>query len=134
MRVEMARYLERNKVPFKFNPYFPVNSLNVMRAAVFARGKDWEDRYIDVVFEAMWVNGKDMSDLDVVAQVLGDADLPVDDIMNAMQDADVKSELAEVTGAAVARKVYGLPTMFVANEMFFGKDSLNDLEWRLSQA
>ena len=129
----MARFLERHKLPFKFNAHFPVNTLNVMRAAVYATGKNWENKYIDVVFDAMWVDGKDMSNLDVVAEVLSEAGLPTDNIVNAVQDADIKSSLAEVTNAAVARGVYGLPTMFLGNEMFFGKDSLSDLEWRLSQ-
>lgn len=133
IRVEMARFLERHKVAFKFNPHFPVNTLNVMRAAVYATGKDWENKYIDAVFDAMWVDGKDLSDLDVVKQVLTDVGLPTDNIMNAMQDAEIKSTLADVTAAAVARKTYGSPTMFVGKEMFFGKDSLSDLEWRLSQ-
>lgn len=133
IRVEMARFLERHKVAFKFNPQFPVNTLNVMRAAVFSTGKNWEKKYIDAVFEAMWVDGKDMSNLEIIAEVLLGAGLPKDDIMNAMQDVDVKSSLADVTAAAVARKIYGSPTMFVGKEMFFGKDSLDDLEWRLSQ-
>lgn len=133
IRVEMARFLERHKLPFKFNAHFPVNTLNVMRAAVYATGKDWENKYIDVVFDAMWVDEKDMSNLDVVAEVLNEAGLPTDDIMNAVQDTDIKSSLADVTAAAVARKTYGSPTMFVGKEMFFGKDSLGDLEWRLSQ-
>ena len=133
IRVEMARFLERHKLPFKFNAHFPVNTLNVMRAAVYATGKDWENRYIDVVFDAIWVDGKDMSNLDVVAEVLSEAGLPKDDIMNAVQDADIKSSLVDATAAAVARKTYGAPTMFVGKEMFFGKDSLGDLEWRLSQ-
>ena len=81
----------------------------------------------------MWVDGKDMSNLEIIAEVLLGAGLPKDDIMNAMQDVDVKSSLADVTAAAVARKIYGSPTMFVGKEMFFGKDSLDDLEWRLSQ-
>jgi len=133
MRIERARFLERYQIPFQFNPNFPVNTLDVMRAAVFAKEKLWETKYIEVVFDAMWVQGKDMSDLKVVAHVLTEADLPVDDIMNAMKDIDVKSSLAEMTGAAVARGVYGLPTLFLEKEMFFGKDSLSDLEWRLSQ-
>jgi len=133
MRIERARFLERYQITFQFNPNFPVNTLNVMRAAVFAKEKLWETKYIEVVFDAMWVQGKDMSDLKVVAHVLTEADLPVDDIMNAMKDIDVKSSLAEMTGAAVARGVYGLPTLFLEKEMFFGKDSLSDLEWRLSQ-
>jgi len=133
IRVEMARFLERHKVAFKFNPHFPVNTLNVMRAAMFSTGKNWENKYIDAVFEAMWVDGKDMSNLEIIAEVLLGAGLPKDDIMNAMQDVDVKTSLADVTAAAVARKIYGSPTMFVGKEMFFGKDSLDDLEWRLSQ-
>jgi 2-hydroxychromene-2-carboxylate isomerase len=133
MRVEMARFIERHQMPFQFNPNFPVNTLNVMRAAVFAQGKAWEVDYIDAVFDAMWVNGQNMSDLDVVSQVLGAANLPADDIINAMQDPEIKSSLMDVTSAAVARKTYGSPTMFIGDEMFFGKDSLSDLEWRLSQ-
>jgi 2-hydroxychromene-2-carboxylate isomerase len=133
MRVEMARFIERHQMPFQFNPNFPVNTLNVMRAAVFAQGKAWEVDYIDAVFDAMWVNGQNMSDLDVVSQVLGAANLPAEDIINAMQDPEIKSSLMDVTSAAVARKTYGSPTMFIGDEMFFGKDSLSDLEWRLSQ-
>jgi 2-hydroxychromene-2-carboxylate isomerase len=133
MRVEMARFLERHQIAFKFNPHFPVNTLNVMRASVYASGKEWENKYISTVFDAMWVDGKDMSNLEVVAQTLTDGGLPTDEIMNAMQDPSVKSSLADVTAAAVARKIYGSPTMFVGQEMFFGKDSLSDLEWRLSQ-
>lgn len=134
MRVEMARFIERHQIPFTFNPYFPVNSLTIMRGGVFAQGKIWEKKYINAVFKAMWVEGEDMSDLNVVARVLTHADLPRDDIMNAMQYAEIKSNLVDLTKQAVARKVYGLPTMFLNHEMFFGKDSLGDLEWRLSQA
>lgn len=133
MHVEMARFIERHKIPFKFNPHFPVNTLNVMRAAIFAQGKDWEINYIDVVFDAMWLNGLDMSNLDTIQNVLSNAGLPADDIIGAMQDADIKTQLADSTRDAVDRKVYGSPTMFVGDEIFFGKDSLSDLEWRLSQ-
>lgn len=132
MRVEMARFLERHPMPFQFNPHFPVNSLNLMRGAVFARGKDWEMTYIDALYDAMWVDGQNLADVAVIAKVLGAVDVPVNDIMNATQDAEIKSELAAVTQAAVDRGCFGSPTMFVDNEMFFGKDSLSDLEWRLS--
>jgi 2-hydroxychromene-2-carboxylate isomerase len=133
MRVEMARFIERHQTPFLFNPQFPVNSLNLMRAAVFAQGKSWESKYIDTVFDAMWVQGKAMADPAVIAEVLDAAGLPTNEIMNVTQDADVKASLADVTAAAVARGIYGLPAMFVGDEMFYGKDSLSDLEWRLDQ-
>ena len=133
MRVEMARFIERFSVPFQFNPFFPVNSLHLMRAAVYAQGKSWENSYIQACFDAMWVDGKDMSDIDIITGVLNDARLPADEIINAAQDPVNKSELADVTAAAVARGVYGAPAMFLGDEMFYGKDSLNDLEWRLGQ-
>jgi 2-hydroxychromene-2-carboxylate isomerase len=133
MRVEMARFIERHQTPFLFNPHFPVNSLNLMRAAVYAQGKSWESKYIDAVFDAMWVDGKAMADPAVIAEVLNAADLPTKEIMNATQAPDVKASLADVTSAAVARGLYGLPAMFIGDEMFYGKDSLNDLEWRLGQ-
>jgi 2-hydroxychromene-2-carboxylate isomerase len=133
MRVEMARFIERFAVPFAFNPHFPVNSLALMRAAVHARGTDWERRYIDVLFDAMWIDGQNLADPEVIQQVLHAADLPVSDIMNAVQDADIKSELVTLTQDAVALGCFGAPTMFVGTEMFYGKDALSDLEWRLGQ-
>lgn len=133
MRIEMARFIERHALAFEFNPHFPVNSLNLMRAAVFAQGKPWEQTYIDVVFDAMWMDGKNMSDLTVFEQVLSDASLPVDQIKNAIQDAEIKTELTTLTSDSVGRKIFGLPTLFLGDEMFYGKDALNDLEWRLRQ-
>jgi 2-hydroxychromene-2-carboxylate isomerase len=133
LRAEFARFVERYQVSFHFNSVFPLNTLNVMRGGVFASGKEWENNYIDAVFNAVWVDDKNMSDLNVVSQVLEAADVPVQDIMNAMQDVDIKSKLADVTSTAVERKVFGLPTIFLNDEMFYGKDSLNDLTWRLGQ-
>lgn len=133
MRTEMARFLERHKTPFLFNPHFPVNSLNLMRAAVFAQGKPWENKYIETLFDAMWVHGKALADVSIIIEVLDVAGLPTNDIMNAAKDAEIKASLADVTAAAVARGIYGSPAMFIGEEMFYGKDSLNDLEWRLGQ-
>ncbi|WP_223421304.1 2-hydroxychromene-2-carboxylate isomerase [Tateyamaria pelophila] len=132
LRVELDRFVERHGVPFAWNPHFPVNTLAVMRGASFASGKSWERRYIDRVFKAMWVDGNDMSDMAVVMEVLLDAELPADDILTATQIPEVKGLLVDATTAAVARGVFGSPTMFLNEEMFFGKDALNDLEWRLS--
>lgn len=131
LRVELARFVERHGIDFVWNPHFPVNTLAVMRGAIYAEGKAWEQRYIDTVFDAMWRYGKKMDDPEVIATVLQAADLPVEDIMAATQTAEIKGRLAEATETAVARGAFGSPTMFVGAEMFFGKDSLADLEWRL---
>jgi 2-hydroxychromene-2-carboxylate isomerase len=133
MRVEIARFVKRHAVPFQFNPHFPVMTIATMRGAVFAQGKPWEKSYIETVFDAVWVQGKKMDDPEVIGPVLGAAGLPVDEIFAATQDPGIKSELANLTAAAVARKVYGSPTMFVGDEMFFGKDSIDDLKWYLEQ-
>ncbi len=131
MRVEIARFIKRHKLPFTFNPHFPVMTIATMRGAVFAQGKPWEKSYIEAVFDAIWVDGKKMDDPEVIGPVLAAAGLPVDEIFAATQTPEVKGELADLTAAAVARKVFGAPTMFVGDEMFFGKDSLDDLNWYL---
>ncbi|MEP6068039.1 MAG: 2-hydroxychromene-2-carboxylate isomerase [Paracoccaceae bacterium] len=133
IRREFARFIERHAVPFEWNDNFPVNTLTMMRGAVFAQGKAWEQQYIDTCFDAMWVQGANMADPDVAVSTLDAAGLPGADILSATQIPDVKGRLAAVTDDAIARKVFGTPTMFVGDEMFFGKDALNDLAWRLDQ-
>ena len=133
IRTEFGRFIERHALAFQWNPHFPVNTLALMRAAVFASGKDWEGQFLDAGFDAMWLNGKDMSQPDVFLEVLKAAGLPAEDIVAATQSPEIKGRLAEVTEAAIARKVFGAPTMFLNDEMFFGKDAMNDLDWRLGQ-
>lgn len=132
LRVEMERFVERHGLEFFWNPHFPVNTLTVMRGAVFASGKPWERTYIDAVFKALWVDGRDMSENATTAEVLDASGLPSEDILAAASAPSVKGQLVEATTRAVSRGVFGAPTMFLNGEMFFGKDALSDLEWRLS--
>lgn len=131
MRAEIARFIKRYGVEFTFNPHFPVMTVAVMRGAVASMGQDFERLYFDTVMNAIWRDGEKMDDPDVIARVLGVAGLPVAQIMEAAQSAAVKDQLREMTEAAVTRKVFGAPTIFVGDEMFFGKDSLDDLDWYL---
>ena len=131
-RTETNRFVERHAIPYRFNPHFPVMTMGVMRGAVYAQGHSWEQTYIDAVFDAMGVDGHKMDDPSVITEVLGAADLPAREIIEAAQSSDVKSGLIEATQTAVHRGTFGSPTMFVGDEMFYGKDSLVDLEWRLS--
>lgn len=131
MRIEIARFIKRYEVPFLFNPHFPVMTVKTMRGAVASLGQPWEQRYYDTVMRALWHDGENMDDPDVIARVLTDAGLPAEQIMAEAQSDAVKSRLRELTDEAVARKVFGVPTMFVGQEMFFGKDSLDDLDWYL---
>lgn len=130
---EIERFVARHGLKYHMNPHFPMMTLPLMRGATHARGKAWEDRYIDAVFNAMWVHGQKMDDAEVIGGVLSEAGLPAREIMAATADPQVKSALAAQTEAAVERGVFGAPTMFAGGEMFFGKDSLPDLEYVLGR-
>lgn len=130
-RKHVARFCQRHGVAFTWNPYFVINTLPMMRAAVYAQGQSWEHTFLDAVFSAFWVEAADMGDAQVCAQVLDAAGLPTGDILAAIQDPEVKSGLIERTEAAVARGVFGSPSFLVGEELFFGKDSLDDLGWFL---
>lgn len=132
MHLEIARFIERHKIAFQMNPHFPVMTLTIMRAAVYAKGQEWEKLYLDTVFDALWKDAKKMDEPEVISQVLEDAGLPASEILQATQDPDIKAALIKATEDAVARGVYGAPTMFLEGEMFYGKDSLPDLEWCLN--
>lgn len=131
---EIARFVRRHGLSYKMNPHFPVMTIGIMRGAIYAQGNAWEIKYIDTVFDAIWGQGEKMDDLPTIARVLGDAGLPAAEIMAATQTPEIKQGLIDTTAAAVARGVFGAPTMFVGTEMFFGKDSLPDLEYALQQA
>ena len=110
------------------NPNFPVNTITMMRGAVFAQGKEWEADYIDAMFRAMWERGLNMSDPEQIGIVLSEAGLPVAEIVAAISDSEVKQRLIDNTANSVARGNFGSPSFFVNEELFFGKDKLRDLE------
>lgn len=131
---ETQRFIKRHDLTFHMNPHFPVMTIGVMRGAVFSQGKEWGNKYISAVFEAMWVHGQKMDDPAVIGDVLTENGLPTSEIMQATQDQSVKQGLIDATSAAVARGVFGSPTMFVGDEMFFGKETLPEIEEALGAA
>lgn len=128
MAEDLPRYAALYDVPLNHNLHFPINTLNLMRGAVAAINTDYFASYIDAVFNAIWVDGKNMGDVDVVTEVLGSAELNVSVILASTQDPDVKAALIQNTAAAVQRGLFGAPTMFVKGEMFFGQDRLQFVE------
>jgi 2-hydroxychromene-2-carboxylate isomerase len=128
MAEDLPRYAALYDVPLNHNSHFPINTLNLMRGAVAAINTDYFASYIDAVFDAIWVDGKNMGDVDVVTEVLGSAELNVSVILASTQDPDVKAALIQNTAAAVQRGLFGAPTMFVKGEMFFGQDRLQFVE------
>ena len=131
-RLEIERFLRRYHLEdeFRFNPHFPVNTLQVMRGAIAAQGigeKVFAET-IRVVFAAMWRSPVKLDDPEVIRATLAAADLPVGEIMDGMQAPEVKARLKANTEAAVARGVFGSPSFFVGGELYFGKDTLRDVE------
>ncbi|MEZ5560571.1 MAG: 2-hydroxychromene-2-carboxylate isomerase [Pseudomonadales bacterium] len=108
------------------NPYFPVNTLKMMRGAVFARSREYYLEYVDAMYGGMWEQARKMDEDEVIAAVLAGAGLPVSEIFEGMADPAVKQTLIANTEATVARGTFGSPTFFVGDEIFFGKDKLRD--------
>ncbi len=127
MGQDIARWAARYEVPFAFNPHFPVNTLTLMRGAIGLqmRQPDAFERYVDAVFDAMWVHPRNLGDAAEIAAVLQPLGLDADAFAALVGDAQVKAALVATTEEAVARGVFGAPTCFVGSQMHFGQDRLD---------
>ena len=128
---DMPMWAKHYGVPFNRNPFFPVNTLALMRGAAAAQIDGLFERYHPAIYKAMWVDGINLNDIGEVAKVLSAAGLDAAKIGNRIQDQDVKDRLKATTDEAVARGVFGAPTSFVGDMMFFGNDRLPFVEMAL---
>lgn len=127
MFVDLDRYAKRYGVPLKFNPNFPINTLMLMRAVtgVQLRHPERFQAFIDCLFQGIWVEGRNLGDPATVAQILTKNGFDPDQILALTSDEDVKATLKDNTEKAVLRGVFGAPSMFVGNQLFFGQDRLD---------
>ena len=133
--LERQRFVRRHAITrFTFNPFFPVNTLLIMRGAVVAQLEGVFDRYVDEVFRHMWAEPKKMDDPEVVRAALEQSGLNAAALLARTQEPAVKDRLLKNTEASVARGAFGSPTFFVGSEIFFGKDRLRDVEEELVRA
>ena len=134
-RLEMQRFIKRHRISkFTFNPFFPVNTLLIMRGAIAAQRDGVFARYVDEVFRHMWAEPKDMDDPEVVRAALKESGFDADALLARTQEPEVKDRLLQNTEATVARGTFGCPTFFVGDEIFFGKDRLRDVEEEITRA
>jgi 2-hydroxychromene-2-carboxylate isomerase len=132
--LETRRFVAKHGLgAFRQNPHFPVNTLLIMRGLIAAQRQGVGEAYLAVVEAAMWEEGEKMDDPEVVRRVLDAGGLDGAALLAATQDPEVKAELIANTEAAVARGVFGIPTFFVGEEMFFGKDRLGQVEEELAK-
>jgi len=128
-KLETERFIRRHNIAqFRRNPFFPVNTLQIMRGAVAAEIDGVLARYVDVVFLHMWEEPKKMDDPEVIRTALDASGLDGTHMLERIQDPMIKERLLHNTEQSVARGSFGSPTFFVDDEIFFGKDRLRDVE------
>lgn len=131
---DLARYAKRYGAPLKFNPHFPINTLTLMRAVTGIQLRQPERfiDFIDCLFRAIWVEGRNMGDPAVVAAVLAQHHFDPAQVLELTQDEEVKDALKHKTEEAIARGMFGAPAMFVGQQLFFGQDRLDFVREALS--
>jgi 2-hydroxychromene-2-carboxylate isomerase len=125
----MNRFLRRHGITrFQRNPFFPVNTLMLMRGALAAQSLGVFERYVDEMYRHMWAEPKKMDDLNVLRAALEESGLDRERFFELVQTLAIKDRLLENTRRSVERGTFGSPTFFVGEEIFFGKDRLRDVE------
>ena len=127
--LEIRRFVARNRIDrFRLNPHFPVNTLMLMRGLIGARERGYETQYLEMGLKGMWEDGLKLDDPEVLAATIDAAGLDSVSLIALAQTDAVKQKLADNTAKAVERGVFGLPTFFVGEEMFCGKERLGQVE------
>ena len=127
--LETQRFIRRhNATKFQQNPFFPVNTLMLMRGAVAAQFEGVFEPYFRAAYLHMWEEPKKMDDLETFRKAFISSGIDIDRLIARAQQDDVKKGLIDRTTDAVNRGAFGSPTFFVGKEMFFGKDQLHDVE------
>ena len=129
MELETERFIRRHDITtFRKNPFFPVNTLQLMRGAVAAQFEGVFEPYFRAAYHHMWEEPKKMDDPQVAREAFMSSNIDFDRLFARAQQQDVKDRLLKLTQDAVDRGAFGSPTFFVGKEMFFGKDQLRDVE------
>jgi 2-hydroxychromene-2-carboxylate isomerase len=128
-RLEMRRFIQRHGITrYQPNPYFPVNTLAMMRGTIAAQSLGIFERYVDEMFSDMWAEPKKMDDPQTYRTELNQSDLSTARILELIETPSVKAQLLENTQRSVERGTFGAPTFYVDDEIFFGKDRLQEVE------
>jgi 2-hydroxychromene-2-carboxylate isomerase len=128
-RLETERFIRRHGITrYRRNPFFPVNTLAIMRGAVAAQRLGVFERYVEENYRHMWAEPKKMDDPEVLRAALIESQFEPGRLLALAQTDEVKNELRVNTERSVARGAFGSPTFFVGDEIFFGKDKLRDVE------
>jgi 2-hydroxychromene-2-carboxylate isomerase len=131
-QLEFMRFINTYKIPFRMNPAFPVNSLTLMRAAVASEMDGTLDQFVPAAMTAMWVDGRNLADPAAIVETLDAAGLDGKVLVARTEDQAVKDALVAGTETFAARGAFGVPTFFIGNDMFWGKERLAQVEEALN--
>lgn len=124
---DLERFAKRYNAPLVFNPYFPINTLNLMRAIVAVQRLQPERfiEFLELTFKAMWIDARNLNDPGVLSTTLEEGGFDPAQVFGWVNDPQVKETLKAETEAAVARGIFGAPSMFVGDDLFFGQDRVD---------
>ena len=127
--IEIERFVKQHELKkYQFNSNFPINTVQIQRGSIAAQELNVFDQYLDVVITAMWEDNKNLNDLDILKATLNENNMDVETIFNIVNSQECKDRLIANTSAAVERGAFGVPTFFIDDQIFFGKDHLYQLE------
>ena len=128
MSKDLQRYAEKYAVGFKLNDFFPINTLYLMRGALSSKKMGIFDRYTESIFRGIWIENLNLGDTEILKNYLEKLKINATDIFHLSQTDEIKNELIKNTEDAVKKGVFGAPSIFVEDEMFFGQDRLDFVE------
>ena len=128
--IEIQRFIQKHDLKnFTMNSFFPVMTLQLQRGAIAAKSLNVFDEYLEAIFKGMWEKSLNLADQEVLVNLLtAETQIDISDLVEKMQTQEIKDQLIQNTSNAVERGAFGIPTFFADDEIFFGKDSLGDLE------
>ena len=115
---------DKYKISFKFNSYFPIKTVNLMRGVLIAEEDGIEHQYIEKIFEALWIGGLNLNDQTIIDKVLKNLGINPKTFALRLSNQNVKDELKKRTQDAFEKGIFGAPTFFVNNKVFWGQDRL----------
>ena len=122
---------EKNNVKFKFNSYFPIRSLNLMRGVLVAEEDDFKSYYIDNIFDAIWQDGLNMNDENIFQRILKNLNVNPKTFLLRIGSSSIKDSLRKKTSEAYDKGIFGAPTFVSNNKIFWGQDRI---EFALNEA
>ena len=123
MREDCILISKKNNIPFKWNEKFPINSLYLMRGFIFIN-ENKKNKFFDVCFDAYWKNNIDISNNENIRKILADCEIKEDLFFEGIKNQPIKDKLKKLTNHAFERNVFGAPTFYVNNKLFWGQDRL----------